>query len=40
MAKQKKVTVRGDTVMARSLPAPVRGRGGGELEVMAGVGVV
>ena len=27
MAKNKKVIVRGDTVMARSLPAPVRGRG-------------
>ena len=30
MAKKKKVTVREDTVMARSIPAPVRGRGKGQ----------
>ena len=38
--KRKKVTVRQDTVIARSLPGPVRGRGGGGLEAEAGVGVV
>ena len=30
MAKMKNATVREDTVMARSIPAPVRGRGRGK----------
>ena len=29
MAKKKKVTVRGDTIMARRMPAPVKGRSRG-----------
>ena len=38
LAKKKKVTVRGDTVMARSLPALVRGRS--RVGAMAELGVV
>ena len=38
LAQKKKITVRQDSIKARSLPAAVRGRGRGE-EAMGGEGV-
>ena len=38
LAKKKKITVRQDSIKARSLPATVRSRGGGE-EAVGGEGV-